>query len=242
MPGKRCSGLNGERNVVGWVGLARRVVFEVRGAVNTRDEQLRLPERGRKRSCWNSSNQTTAEGWVRWQEQEQKIFWMWFHLCPITWIKINQWWNDCDSNTSQIQERTPHPHSRNKIIYNLVRVERERSFLNVVHYIHVPHTVLVWLTMIIYIYLVFQSITKFTLLASNPCAFSNTSWEIKKKSELCQSLPIVCTGLPVWSNVLWFEIFILTFLKLSRRSQSKIFPSNRPPTDKTKKECVSRYQ
>ena len=53
--------VNGERNVVGWVGLARRVVFEVRGAVNTRDEHLRLPERGRERSCCNSSNQTTAE-------------------------------------------------------------------------------------------------------------------------------------------------------------------------------------
>ena len=45
-------------------------MFEVRGAVNTRDEHLRLPERGRERSCCNSSNQTTAERWVRAAEAE----------------------------------------------------------------------------------------------------------------------------------------------------------------------------
>ena len=61
MPGKRCSGLNGERTVIGWVGLARGVVFEVRGAVNTRNEQLRSPERGRERSCCNSSNHSRRE-------------------------------------------------------------------------------------------------------------------------------------------------------------------------------------
>ena len=46
------SGLNGERSVYSWlVGLANGVVFEVRGVMSTRDEHLRLPERGQERSC-----------------------------------------------------------------------------------------------------------------------------------------------------------------------------------------------
>ena len=59
--------------------------------------------------------------------------------------------------------------------------------------------------------------TAVNLKVTHDCNVSNDSKDKKdktktKKSEVCQSLPILCTGLTVWSNVLRFEdhSFVLT--------------------------------